>query len=106
MDKRDVFEGLGVEDIKAIVEAGRAILKEKRDEAKTAEAEAKAEAQAVRDAETRKVLEELTEGDAVKVILKGEEVEATFVRLTEKRFVVETVDGKRTIMFGKFVGRA
>ena len=49
-------------------------------------------------------LRDVQEGDSVYVIFKGEEVEASFVKVTEKRFSV-IIDGqKKSIMFDKLTG--
>ena len=37
------------------------------------------------------------------VTFKGAETEATFVRMTDKRFTVEVEGEKRSIMFDKFI---
>ena len=85
-------------------------LREKRKELKANEVKAGREAA---KAEKAKVLEDaksnmaslnLEEGNDIRFILKGEEVEGQFVKMTEARFVA-TVDGeKKTLPFDKFLG--
>lgn len=84
-------------------------LREDRKEIKKAETVANREAA---KAEKAKALEEakanmaglgLEEGADIRFILKGEEVEGSFVKMTEARFVA-LVDGeKKTLPFDKFL---
>jgi len=103
MDFAEVFEGRSVDEIKGIVDAGRAILKDRKDEIAEARKAEKAAEKAVADAAGREAVEGLDEGDEIVVIFKGEETEVTFVKMTEKRFTVEVDGVKRSIMFDKFV---
>lgn len=103
MDFAKVFEGRDVAEIKGIVDAGKAILKDRKDEiAETAKAEREA-TKAAADAAGREAVAGLDEGDRIVIVFKGEKVEVEFVKMTEKRFTVEVEGVKRSIMFDKFV---
>ena len=62
--------------------------------------------QAMAEAKERLEAEGLEDGDSIRALLKGEEVEGHFVKMTDARFIV-LVDGeKKTLPFDKFLGRA
>jgi len=99
----DVLGNLTVEEIDAVVKAGRELLKERASELKEArKAEREAE-KAEREEAGREAVKNLEKGDALVVIFKGEETEAIFDKMTEKRFTVEVDGVKRSVMFNKFV---
>lgn len=87
-------------------------LRESRKEIKKAETLANRQAakaekeQKLQEAKDKMESLNLEEGDNIRFILKGEEVEGEFVKITAARFVA-TVDGeKKTLPFDKFLSVA
>lgn len=72
-------------------------------ELKVALAEAKRVEQAQADVEAREQFTGLAEGDKLTVVLKGEKVEAEFVKLTDKRLIATVNGEKKTFLFNKVV---
>ena len=85
---------LGIEELDNLMEEVRALKKTRKEELKEELKEA-----------NKKKLEELQTGTTVRFILKGEENEGSFVKVTDKRFVViDLLDSvKKPIMFDKLV---
>ena len=86
------FRGMTVKELDEVMEN----LKEARKVAVKAEVKGA-------EAEARKFLGNLSKGDAVTVVFKGENTDAKFVGLTDKRFTVEIDGVKKSIMFTKLV---
>ncbi len=87
-----MFEEKTIEEIDAII-------KEAREAKKRIMNAEKAKA----DVKTKEILKDVKKGDVLVVVFKGEEVPATFVKLTDKRFVVTIGRRDRTIMFNKLI---
>jgi len=87
-----MFEGKTVEEIDAIIK-----------EAKEAKKRIMKIESAKVDAKVRETLKDVKEGDALVILFKGEEVSATFVKLTDKRFTVIINNVKHSIRFDKLV---
>ena len=92
------------EAIKALRETRKAVKAEATKAAREAAKEEKA--RLIAEAKEAVASASLNEGDAIRVILKGDEVIGDFVKMTEARIVV-LVDGeKKTLPFDKFIGVA
>lgn len=92
-----------VKDIDELMVQLREARKEMKEKEKNAVKELR-EAKKAENAEKAKArLVEAKEGDVLTVIFKGEEVEGTFIKMTEKRFIVLIDEQKKTIMFDKLV---
>ena len=103
--------GFDVATVEGIDEAIKA-LRESRKEIKKAETVAnreaakEAKAQVLQEAKEKMASLGLEEGADIRFILKGEETEGSFVKMTEARFVA-LVDGeKKTLPFDKFLAVA
>jgi RNA 3'-terminal phosphate cyclase len=99
-----MFEEKNLEELLTIREELNEAIKVARKEAKAAEKEAREEAKATADAEAKAKLENLEEGDNITVELKGEETDVTFVKVTEKRMIVEVEGRKIALPFRKYLG--
>ncbi len=86
------YEGKTIEELKAIVESANAEI-----------ARIENKNQVIAENEIREQLEDVAKGTLVKVIFKGEEVEAVFEKLTEKRFTVQIEGVNKSIMYSKLV---
>lgn len=116
-NKKKHFRGCIMVDVQDYADVSQidediAALRERRKELKASQKEAerqkaKAEKQARLD-EAKAYIEslELEEGDDVKVVLKGETVDAQFVHVTDARIVVLVDGDKKTLPFDKFVSQA
>jgi len=90
-----MFEGKTIEELDALMV-----------ELKIARKMALAKEQAEADAMIRENLSELEKGDPIRILYKGEEIEALFEKLTDKRATV-TIDGvKRSILLDKILSVA
>jgi ElaB/YqjD/DUF883 family membrane-anchored ribosome-binding protein len=90
------LKNLSVEELKALVDEAKAVLKAKRAEAKENAEELKAEL----DTKNRA---ELSEGDKVVFRFNKDEIEGTIVRKSEKSVTVEFVlNGEKTKRYRKY----
>lgn len=103
MDYKEVFEGKTVAELDEMLGALREVRRSTKEAEKEAEAAAKANAKAELENANRETLKGIEEGATVTVIFKGEEVEAEFAGLTEKRFNVMIDGTKKSIMLDKLV---
>ena len=92
---------LGIEELDNLMEEVRVLKKTRKEELKEANKKKLEELKVT----NKKKLEELQTGTTVRFILKGEENEGSFVKVTDKRFVViDLLDSvKKPIMFDKLV---
>lgn len=87
-----MFEGKSVAELNDIMEAVKVEL-----------GNAKERERKEADGNARSMLDGVEKGTAVRVIFKGEEVEAVFEKLTDKRFTVKIDGVNKSIMFDKLV---
>lgn len=90
-----MFQGKSIEELDALMVE----LKQAR---QVAVAKQKEEADSV----IRAGLQNVGEATPVRVVYKGETVDATFVKLTDKQLTVEIDGVKRSVRLDKFVGLA
>ena len=96
---------LGIEELDNLMEEVRVLKKTRKEELKEELKEANKKKLEELKVTNKKKLEELQTGTTVRFILKGEENEGSFVKVTDKRFVViDFIDSvKKPIMFDKLV---
>lgn len=90
-----MFKGKSIEELDALMvelkQAKQRVLAEQKEEANSA---------------IRASLQNVEEGTPVKVIFKGEEIVATFHKLTDKQLTIIVDDNKRSVQLDKFVAVA
>lgn len=110
-DAKNLFAGMSIDDINETLAEIRTSATEakkaKRKAVKDAEKAERAVEKEQSEKDNLEVLKTLKEGDDIIILIGSgknvEQVEAVFVKITEKRFTVN-LDGKnRSTMFGKFV---
>lgn len=105
-------QAVNLEALETVEQVDEAItaLRERRKELKAEATKVKREAakaekaRLMEEAKQRLVEAELTEGETVRAILKGEETVGEFVKQTEARFVILVNGEKKTLPFDKFLG--
>jgi len=97
------FAGMTVDEIKAIATEARDALKARKAVDGEADKASREALKAEVDASGREKVETLDEGDRIVILFKDTETEATFVKVTDKRFTVEIEGEKRSVRFDKFI---